>query len=285
MNALLRHAAKLFQSPGVQLYGAHMRNSWSVAVVTAALFVLLVAVFSFHRTAAAGPPQRKAVVVELFTSEGCSSCPPADNLLGRLRALAQTGVDVIPLGFHVDYWDYLGWHDRFASAAFSRRQEMYASRFRLDGPYTPQMVVDGGQEFAGSDGRRAQEAIARAAARPEQADVQLQWKAPGRLAVRVKSVASGLNGEAILAITEDNLSTSVGAGENNGHVLHHSAVVREFRSLGKLKDGTLETEASIAPAKGWKLDDLRIVVFVQPASGEAVAGAASLQWISGPGNR
>ena len=263
-----------------------MRNSWSVAMVAAAILILLVSVFSLHRTVSAGPAQRKAVVVELFTSEGCSSCPPADHLLGRLRATAQAvGAEVIPLGFHVDYWDSLGWHDRFSSAAFTRRQEKYAARFRLGGPYTPQMVVDGGQEFIGSDGHQAQAAIARAAARPEQADVQLQWKAAGRLAVRVKAVAPGLESDVMLAITEDNLSTSVGAGENNGHVLHHSAVVREFRRLGRLKDGILEAETSIAANPAWKPDNLRVVVFVQPASEEAVAGAASLPWTSGAGNR
>src|ERR1700760_618420 len=90
----------------------------------------------------------RAVVVELFTSEGCSSCPPADELLGRLpKAFAAKNIQVIPLGFHVDYWNSLGWKDRFSSAEFTHRQEQYERNLKVDGAYTPQMVVNGESEF------------------------------------------------------------------------------------------------------------------------------------------
>src|SRR6201998_1680178 len=102
----------------------------------------------------------RAVVVELFTSEGCSSCPPADELLGHLRQdLAAKNIQVIPLGFHVDYWNSLGWKDRFSSADFSQRQEQYAKSLKVDGPYTPQMVVDGEAEFVGNSSGQAQREI------------------------------------------------------------------------------------------------------------------------------
>src|SRR5580700_1967772 len=94
-------------------------------------------------------PQRMPVLVELFTSEGCSSCPPAD------RHLVQLDQQVIVLSEHVDYWDRLGWKDRFSSPAFTERQEVYAKEFGLDSPYTPQMVVDGAAQFTGGDTRRA----------------------------------------------------------------------------------------------------------------------------------
>src|ERR1700736_5991387 len=95
---------------------------------------------------------RKAVVVELFTSEGCSSCPPADELLGHLsHDLSAKNILVIPLGFHVDYWDGLGWKDRFSSAGFTQRQAQYARALKVDGPYTPEMVVDGAVEFVGNN--------------------------------------------------------------------------------------------------------------------------------------
>src|ERR1700747_995744 len=101
------------------------------------------------KTSEPGPP-RKAVVVELFTSEGCSSCPPADKLLINFREQHRNdGVEIIPLGFHVDYWNRLGWRDRFSSAAYSQRQEDYADRMKLGGPYTPQMVADGETQFVG----------------------------------------------------------------------------------------------------------------------------------------
>src|ERR1700727_152827 len=102
----------------------------------------------------------RTVVVELFTSEGCSSCPPADELLGHLRHdLASKNIQVIPLGFHVDYWNSLGWKQQFSSADFSQRQEQYAKSLKVDGPYTPQMVVDGEAEFVGNSSGQAQREI------------------------------------------------------------------------------------------------------------------------------
>ena len=254
--------------------------------VLAALVIVVLSAFSFRPASPQAPARRKAVVVELFTSEGCSSCPPADELLGRLRGVpSANGAEIIPLGFHVDYWNDLGWRDRFSSAAFTNRQATYAERFRLSGPYTPQMVVDGSQEFTGSDSPRAHEAILRAAAEPERAAVQLASAAPGKLAVRVKGLSESAAGQVILAVTEDNLATNVGAGENNGHVLRHAAVVREFRILGQLKDGRFETESALNAAKDWKLNDLRVVVFVQPAGRDAIEGASSIPWPSGTSGR
>src|SRR6266852_3738631 len=136
--------------------------------VYAIAFVVFAAIFTTAWLPKPAPPTpaRKAVVVELFTSEGCSSCPPADALLIKFREQHRyDGVEVIPLGFHVDYWNSLGWQDRFSSAAYSQRQEDYANRMKLDGPYTPQMVVDGDTEFVGNNTDRARDAIAQAAGR------------------------------------------------------------------------------------------------------------------------
>src|SRR5258707_14252555 len=117
---------------------------------------------------------RKAVVVELFTSEGCSSCPPADELLGHLlQDLAAKNIQVIPLGFLVGYWDGLGWKDRFSSAGFTQRQEQYARALKVDGPYTPEMVVDGAVEFVGNDSGKAQRTISQQASQLEMTQIKI----------------------------------------------------------------------------------------------------------------
>jgi hypothetical protein len=240
-----------------------------------ALYISLVLAKPAGTTGPADPG--KAVVVELFTSEGCSSCPPADELLGRLRQdLAAKNIQVIPLGFHVDYWNSLGWKDRFSSAEFSRRQEEYARSLGVDGPYTPQMVVDGAQEFVGNNAGQAQRTISEAASHPEIAGVKISAVGADQLTVQVKAPVSAGEGYVLLAITEDNLATKVGSGENGGRTLHHAAVVRELRQLGRLHEGRFEASVPLKVDKEWKREDLRAVVFVQEGPSGKIRGAASV---------
>jgi hypothetical protein len=250
-----------------------------VAVITAA-FVLAAGLLWNSDTSASLSGSRSmaaakhSVVVELFTSEGCSSCPPADELLGRLRQPASAnGAEVIPLGFHVDYWDSAAWHDRFDSAAYSRRQEEYARKFHIDGPYTPQMVVNGEVEFVGSLAGQARQAITHAARVGPAADVHLSMAENDLLSL---SVTNSQPADVMLAITEDNLFTNVAGGENNGRVLRHSAVLRELRRLGELSGGIFSTTVRLKLDNGWKRQDLRAVVFVQQNQTGKIIGAASL---------
>jgi hypothetical protein len=238
----------------------------------AGAMVLVTGITWHNRIRAAGPAEAKrSVVVELFTSEGCSSCPPADELLGRLRQEPNgKGAEVIPLGLHVDYWDFQGWRDRFDSPAFTKRQQDYAHRFRIEGPYTPQMVVNGAVQFVGSSASRADEAIREAGGQPDAAKVELSFN-NSKLAVKI----SGGHGDVLLALTEDNLSTKVGAGENGGHTLHHSAVVRELRRIGEMKSDIFYATAPLEIAGDWKREDVRVVVFVQERGNGKIEGAAS----------
>lgn len=225
--------------------------------------------------------RRAPVIVELFTSEGCSSCPPADKILEHLeKSQPVEGAEIIALSEHVDYWNYIGWSDPFSSELFSARQQAYAPVFRNDGVYTPQMVVDGQAEFVGSNLTKAQTAIARAAKLPK-ADVTLEWMADAK-SIKLKAsveklpaISDGDTAEVLLAITESNLASQVVRGENAGRRLPHTAVVRELRSLGNISDSgkPFRAETTFAPGKDWKLGNLRTVIFVQERRHKRILGA------------
>ena len=217
---------------------------------------------------------RKAVVVELFTSEGCSDCPPADTLLRELEAKQPiSGVRVIPLGFHVDYWDFQGWRDRFDSRAYSQRQEWYGERFQLQSIYTPQIVVDGRNEMVGNDGRAVQHALQQAAERSK-ADVKLQRAATGD-EVQV-DVANAAGADVWLVITESDLESSVNAGENHGKELRHTAVVRWIKQVGSTKDGALHGAFPVKVDAGWKKEHLHVVALAQKRGQGEIVGAATM---------
>lgn len=222
-------------------------------------------------------PPRTPVLVELFTSEGCSSCPPADRLLARLASEPPAaGVEIVPLAFHVDYWNRLGWADPYSSAAFTERQGDYSRAFGGDRVYTPQMVVNGRKEFVGSDERVARSALA-AAAKDATATVRVTApdpsKPPGSLRVSVGGATEGA--DVFLAIAEDRLATDVARGENAGRRLEHTAVVRDLRRIGRA-DGAGRYEGSPALARdpAWKAGALHAVVFVQERGSRRVLGVA-----------
>jgi hypothetical protein len=224
---------------------------------------LLVAAASLALSASAIDPQRAPVLVELFTSEGCSTCPPADRLLERLDPQA------IVLSEHVDYWDRLGWKDRFSSHVFTERQEAYAHRFALDEPYTPQMVVDGAAQFVGSDARAAADEIGKAAVRPKVAIRLARTGASIRIAIDGSPNAADI----WLAVADNSASSQVAAGENKGHELHHIAVVRSLRKIGSVKRGASYGGEIALPAGAAAQ---RVVLFLQESGQARVLGAAML---------
>jgi hypothetical protein len=244
-------------------------------LITASLILALLS-----GTALAAPPKASPIVVELFTSEGCSSCPPADALLSKLRQAGTVdGAEVLILGEHVDYWNHLGWTDRFSSAAFSERQNEYARRFDLNSAYTPQMVIDGHAELVGNDEGGVHRQIALAARSLKPAQIKLTWNADGKLQVEIDG-SGDADGKVLLAITEDGLSTQVGRGENGGRLLQHSGVVRELREIGSVRQGKFSLAVKTNPHADWKPENLRAVVFVQKPGHGDVLGAASLAYAS-----
>src|SRR5437899_2686925 len=267
-----------------------MKHSY-IRVTLASLFVILAgsALVGFRaqvvkNTSAANGSE---VVVELFTSEGCSSCPPADALLARLsEQLTPGNAQVIALEEHVDYWDELGWKDPFSSHDWTARQYAYAGALGNGNPYTPQMVVDGSVEFSGGRAQQAQKSIAEAATRTKAA-VMLSQGTSGKPGAETFSVqvgrlspsAKGGPVEVWLAITETGLHSSVTRGENAGHELKHAAIVRSMRKIGEARadtDTSFSGNATVHLRTEWKRENLKAVVFVQEKKSLRILGAAEI---------
>ena len=235
----------------------------------------------------AAGPTRTPVVVELFTSEGCSSCPPADELLARMEQQQPVAnAEVIALEEHVDYWNELGWVDPFSSSEWTARQQVYAGVLGNGNSYTPQMVVDGKTEFVGSQSKKAWQAVQHAAAE-QRARVTLRpGKSPDsgaeNLSVSITKLpeTSGRDtAEVWLAITETGLHSAVKRGENAGEDLHHAAVVRSIRKIGEAKAGdetSFSGDATVPLRAEWKRENLHYVVFVQGRKSRRMLGSAAI---------
>ncbi len=215
-------------------------------------------------------------VVELFTSEGCSSCPPADELLSALAAEARRdGQPVHFLAFHVDYWDRLGWTDPYADAAFTRRQRGYVERFASRGAYTPQMIVNGTTEFVGSNRATATRAIDEALKRQSVASVKLTGLSRTADTATVNYLVTPLPVKALLhiALVERELVTKVRNGENAGRSLRHDNVVRHFQTIA-LADG--EGTALVKLSPSLRPEHSSVIAYVQHAEDRSVLGATSV---------
>ena len=214
--------------------------------------------------------QSTVTIVELYTSEGCDSCPPADKWFSSL-SVKKDGV--VPLAFHVDYWDYIGWKDRFAKAAFSARQHESVRRQGGRTSYTPQLMVNGKDLRPWSDQARLNSGLKNLAARTPRANISLEYTAaPAGLdiamTVTLPQISDRADAVVFLAVTENNLSNRVTAGENRGTTLKHDHVVRELLGPfgGDAKDsaeGNLVIKHPVPLAQDWKRSDLSLVTFVQ----------------------
>lgn len=226
-------------------------------------------------------PQSTPVLVELFTSEGCSSCPPADELLSRLsKSQPVVGANIIALEEHVTYWDDLGWKDPFSSDAATERQRQYGQAFGGKEIYTPQMIVDGRTEFVGSSGREALRVIDGASRTPKPA-IHLSWQEKDTLSVQADSPlgqAAGATAQIFFAITENMLHSDVKRGENAGRGLEHTGVVRQLVALDKPSQSREEFSAIIPvrTAREWNRANLRAVVFAQDKRSRQVLAAAAI---------
>jgi len=239
-------------------------------------------------TDAPQPTALSPVLVELFTSEGCSSCPPADALLQQLdRSQPVSGAQLIVLSEHVDYWNHIGWTDPYSSHFFSDRQNSYSGRFGLSSVYTPQMVVDGTTEFVGNNSRLATQAVQKAL---------VQQKVPVRLsnislesskllrahveAGALPEASKAIKADVYLVIALNHAESQVLRGENSGRKLTHVGVVQSLTKIGSLEPGKgfaknvqVKVDSKSDPTN-LDMTNLRVIAFVQQAGQRQVLGAA-----------
>jgi hypothetical protein len=232
--------------------------------------------------AQAQAPSRTPVLAELFTSEGCSSCPPADQVLQKLDTQQPVpGVEILVLSEHVDYWNSEGWQDPFSQADFTMRQKRYAFHLKTGDIYTPELVIDGREGFVGSREKMALDSIAAAAKLPK-LPLQLTRLADSGGHARVRISADSSSGSVewprshlILAVASDQAASRVSAGENAGRNLTHVAVVRSLEDLGAVSSTPLNREVTLHVRPG-DMPSLRLVAFVQDPKTLAVVAAGML---------
>ncbi len=218
------------------------------------------------------------VLIELFTSEGCSSCPPADRFLEELDSKQPIpGAQLIVLSEHVTYWNSEGWKDPFSLQDVTARQSEYGNQFKLASVYTPQMVVDGESQFTGSDIHAAQESVKKSISEPKiPVHITSMLDSPGKLKAHVE--AGEGSGTVYVALALNHAESKVLHGENGGHRLTHVAVVQSLEQVGNLKkDKEFARDVEIKIPRDADPGNLRVVAFIQQSNGNTpgkVVGSA-----------
>ncbi|MGB0504951.1 MAG: DUF1223 domain-containing protein [Pikeienuella sp.] len=231
------------------------------------LSVMLAATMTLFSAMTVARAGETPVVVELFTSQGCSSCPPADAYLGQLAERE----DVIALSLHVDYWDYLGWRDVFGSAGHTKRQRRYAKVIGERMIYTPQVIINGREGMVGSRQNQVAEAIARHSAQPAAAEIELSLNGD-RLVADITPLLENSGGHVFLCWFKRAETVNIRAGENHGRNITYHNVVQGWSDMGEWRGMRI---AMTAPKP---MDADGVAVMIQPAKGGPIMAAARL-WL------
>lgn len=247
--------------------------------ITAALFISLSAATLpvSHAAAQSSPP---AVLVELFTSEGCSSCPPADALLRQINGTqSASGQSIVGISEHVTYWNHLGWSDPFSLEIYSQRQSAYGNRFGLDSVYTPQMVVNGSEQFVGSDSASLAKALRREEEKQPSIALNILSASIAHGALNLNYSATGdfpSQGIDLVAVLADDADhSSVSRGENSGRNLTHVAVARSLSRIAKLTAHTESTAQLPLPPTFQGSQAHHVILFAQITGVGRIVGVDS----------
>jgi len=219
--------------------------------------------------------ERPVILAELFTSQGCSSCPPADRLLSSIGELAGDGAEVIPLAFHVDYWDDLGWKDPFSAAEWTERQQRYAARVSRGRVYTPMLVVQGREHMVGSSQGEVKDALRRAAAGGRAAGATVTGHLDDKGHIAIDAAAGDSAAAVFAAVVESGIDTEVTRGENQGRVLRNDFIVRRLERAFELRPDERKSETvELVFDPGWRRDRVAVVLFLQDLESLAIRAAA-----------
>jgi hypothetical protein len=255
----------------------------SIRIRAGALGVLLALAISVGKAQSTADQDRIPVLAELFTSEGCSSCPPADRILEWLsKEQPVDGVYVVAMSEHVTYWDHQGWKDPFGSPRFTQRQQMYGARFKVADIFTPQLVIDGTIQLIGSDTAALKRALTDASRKPKpRLTVEASFTADGSLSGSASGpgleVGAAEGAELLWAVTEDDLAVDVSRGENAKRTLHHSGVVRALIDKKIERGNAAPMNVVTRVPSEWKRGNLRLVAFVQSTKTRRVL---SVGWVA-----
>jgi hypothetical protein len=260
------------QNRAVRRRAAPVRRPFATAA-----FVLgpaALALSSAPEKASPAPDAGRRVVLELFTSQGCSSCPAAERVLSRIGLEEEVRARVVPLAFHVDYWDDLGWRDPFSAREWTQRQIAYGRRLGVDAPYTPQLVVDGRTQLNGGDAARVRAEVAASLEAAPAASISIARREdPARsreiavvVAAAVSASVEARKLDAVVALYESGLETPVARGENGGRTLRNDFVVRRLKTAFSLEPkpgGREERVVRLELEPAWKPENLGVAAFLQ----------------------
>ncbi len=285
ISKALRHHNKICADVSIPLplrllnmkMSIHLKSS-----LTLLLMSLLSATPAAAAVCSAESGKSRVALLELYTSEGCDSCPPTDQWFSALPKRGYTPQRVLALSFHVDYWNYLGWKDPFAQARFSERQREANRRINSRVVYTPQLMLNGADYRRGGFGDDLGQRVSAGNGQAPGAQISLTVTTDSNQAkLNAKVVRNGTTSaaQAFVAVYENNLATDVPAGENRGKRLLHDFVVRELYGPFALNANTpLLIEQSISKDRGWKAADLNLAVFVQDSATGTALQALNLPW-------
>ncbi|MES2278791.1 MAG: DUF1223 domain-containing protein [Bacteroidota bacterium] len=251
-----------------------MKRQYIILIAGLLIVSLGFAFTRIHRTIKKADANTGFALVELYTSEGCSSCPPADKLLAKI-AQEYKDKEVYVLAYHVDYWNHLGWKDVFSNPQYSARQRAYSGYLNLDGVYTPQAIVNGRTEFVGSDEGKMHNAIQQSLTKAAIAELILSNVKIGGNKATLQYHVSGAQGNSnlLLAVIEKHAQSQVKAGENNGRMLPHINIVQKLQTISFKNDSG---NAEISLPDGFNTKEWGIVGFVQSSRNGEIQAASKV---------